>query len=76
MRADIENYVQVSDGFMSLKAKKNKFNDCSQKLSILTHEWKYLSIDFIIGLFKSQNLQEVEYNSILLIVAKITKILD
>lgn len=45
-----------------------------QTLQILTHCWKDLSMDFIIGLFMSTNYKSDNYDLILIIVDFLTKI--
>lgn len=46
-----------------------------QLLLILTDQWKNLSINFVTGLPVSTNLKSETYNSILVIVDRLTKML-
>ena len=59
---------------MSSKAKKHKTYGNMQSLPIPTHKWKDLSMDFVTGLPKSKDWCGVKYNSILVIIDQLTKI--
>lgn len=58
---------------MSSRAQKQKSYGNLQTLLILTHKSKDLSIDSVTGLLKSKNRQEKKYDSILVIVDRLTK---
>ena len=75
MRVDIKKYVQGCDIFMSSKSKRHKSYGNMQSLSILTHKWKDLSMDFIRRLSKSEDWRRVKYDLILVIVDPLTKMI-
>ena len=58
---------------MSSKAKKHKPYGNMQLLPIFIHKWKDPSMDFVIGLSKSKDWHRVEYDSILVIIDQLTK---
>ena len=73
MRANVEKYVQRCDICMSSKAQKHKPYGSMQSLPVPSHKWKDLSMDFVTGLSKSKDWRGVEYDSILVIVDRLTK---
>ena len=73
MRVDIESYVQGCDICISNKAQRYKPYGSMQALFVFTYKYKDLSIDFMTGLPKSQNCRWVEYDWILIIVDRLTK---
>ena len=73
MRKDVESYVQGCDIGLALKAIKHKPYGDLQFLPILTHRWKDLSMDFMTGLPLSSDWKSDSYNSILVIVDRLTK---
>ena len=75
IRADVEKYVQGCDICMSCKAQKHKPYGSLQSLPVPTHKWKDLSMDFVIGLPMSKDWRGVEYDSILVIVDPLTKMI-
>ena len=73
MRVDVEKYVQGCDICMSSKAQRHKPYGSLQSLPVPTHKWKDLSMDFVTGLPKSKDWRGVEYDSILVIIDRLTK---
>lgn len=73
MRVDVERYVQGDDICMSNKAQRHKPYGSLQSLPIPTDKWKHLSMDFVMGLPKSKDWREVEYDSIFVIIDRLTK---
>ncbi len=69
-----EAYVTGCDVCLALKAVRHKLYGNLQSLSILTHQWKNLTIDFITGLLISTSWKADTYDSILVIVDWLTKI--
>lgn len=59
MRADVKKYVQSYDNCIKSKAQKYKPYDSLQSLLILTHKWKNLSMDFVIGLLRAKTGNEL-----------------
>ena len=72
-RADIEKYLQGCDICMSIKAQRHKPYSSMQALPVFTYNEKDLSMDFVTGLPKSKDWRRIEYNSILVIVDRLTK---
>ena len=72
-RHNVEAYVKGCDVCLTLKAVRHKPYDDLQSLPVLTHQWKDLSIDFVTGLSISTNWKRDSYNSILVIVDRLTK---
>lgn len=75
LRREVKAYVKGCDVCLALKVVKHKPYGDLQFLLIPTHEWKNLSIDFIIGLPISTNWKSESYNFILVIVNQLTKII-
>ena len=73
MRTDIEKYVQCCNICMSSKAQRHKLYGSLPSLPVPTHKWKDLSIDFVTRLPRSKDWRGVEYDSILVIVDRLTK---
>lgn len=73
MKKDIASYVEGCDVCMSSKAARHKPYGNLQSLPIPTHKWKDLTMDFVTGLPKSKDWREVEYDSILVIIDRLTK---
>ncbi len=70
---DIEAYVKGCNVCLALKAICHKLYEDLQLLPIPTHWWKDLSVDFITGLPISADWKDDSYNSILVIVDRLTK---
>ncbi len=73
LRRNIEAYVTGYDICLALTAVRHKSYGDLQLLPVPTHRWKDLSMDFIMGLLVSTNWKGDIYNSILVIVDWLTK---
>ncbi len=73
LRQDVETYVKGCDVCLAAKAVHHKPYGDLQSLPILTHQWKDLSMDFVTGLSISTNWKGDSYDSILVIVDRLTK---
>ena len=73
LRRDVESYVQGCDISLALKAVRHKPYYDLQSLLIPTHWWKDLSMDFVTGLPLSSDWKGDSYDSILVIVDQLTK---
>ena len=73
LRHDVEAYVKGCDVCLALKAVRPKLYNDLQSLPVSTHQWKDLSMDFVTGLPISTNWKGDSYNSILVIVNRLTK---
>lgn len=73
MRFAVERYIQGCHICISNKAQRYKLYGNLQTILILTYKWKNPSIDHATGRHKSKNWQEVEYDSILVIFNRLTK---
>ena len=73
LRRDVESYVRGCDVCLALKAVKLKPDGNLQSLLIPTHWWKNLSMDFVNGLPLSADWKGDSYDSILVIVNQLTK---
>ena len=73
LRKDIEAYVKGCDVCLGLKAVRHKLYGDLQSLPVPTHRWKNLSMDFVTGLSISNNWKDDCYDSILVIVDRLTK---
>ena len=73
LRRDVEDYVRGCDICLALKAVRHKLYGDLQSLPILTHCWKDLSMDFITGLPILTDWKGDSYDSILVIVDWLTK---
>ena len=74
LRRDVESYVRGCDVCLASKAVRHKPYGDLQSLPIPTHRWKDLSIDFVTGLPLSCDWKGDSYDSILVIVDRLTKI--
>ena len=70
---DIENYVKGCDVCLALKVIQHKPYGNLQSLPILTHRLKDLSMDFVTGLLVLTDWKRDSYDSILVIVDWLTK---
>ena len=68
LRRDIEDYVRGCDVYFASKAVRHKPYGNLQSLLISTHRWKDLSMDFVTGLPISTDWKGDSYDSILVIV--------
>ena len=73
LRADIEAYIKGCDVCIASKAVRHKPYGDLQSLPVPTHRWKDLSMDFVTGLPVSTNWKGETYDSILVIVDRLTK---
>ena len=74
LRHDVEAYVKSCDVCLALKAVRHKPYGDLQSLPVPTHQWKDLTMDFVTGLPISTNWKGDSYDSILVIVDQLTKI--
>ncbi len=70
---DVEAYVTGCDVCLASKAVRHKIYGDLQSLLVPTHRWKELSMDFITRLLVSTNWKSDTYDSILVIVDWLTK---
>ncbi len=73
LRQEVETYVKGYDVCLASKAFHHKPYGDLQSLPVLTHWWKHLSINFVTGLPISADWKSDSYNSILVIVDRLTK---
>ena len=73
LRKDVESYVRRCDVCLASKAVRPKPYGDLQSLPIPTHQWKDLSMDFVTGLPLSADWKGDNYDSILVIVNRLTK---
>ena len=73
LQYNVEAYVKGSDRCLALKAVRHKPYSDLQSLPIPTYCWKNLSMDFVTGLSISVDWKRDSYNSILVIVNRLTK---
>ena len=73
LRKDVEAYVKGCNICLTLKAVKYKPYSYLQSLPVPTYRWKDLSMDFVTGLPVSTNWKGESYDSILVIVNRLTK---
>ena len=73
LQADINIYVKEYDICLASKAVKHKPYEDLQSLPVPTDHWKDLYIDFITGLPVLTNWKDETYDSILVIVDRLTK---
>ncbi len=73
LRHDVEAYVIGCDVCLASKSVRHKLYSDLQSLPMPTHRWKDLSMDFVTGLPVSTNLKGETYDSILVIVDRLTK---
>ena len=73
LRKDIEAYVKGCDVCLGSKAVRHKPYGDLQSLPVPTHRWKDLSMDFVTGLPISTDWKGDSYDSILVIVDRLTK---
>ena len=73
LQKEIKAYVKGCDVCLGLKAVRQKPYGDLQSLSVSTHRWKDLAIDFVTGLPISTDWKGDSYDSILVIVDRLTK---
>ena len=75
LRKDVEAYVKGCDVCLGSKAVRHKPYGDLQSLPVPTHQWKNLSMDFVTGLPISTDWKGDSYDSILVIVDQLTKMM-
>ncbi len=73
LQKDVEAYVKGCDMCLTFKAVWYKHYGGFELLLVLTHQWKDLSIDFVMSLLITANWKNDSNNLILVIVNKLTK---
>ena len=73
LKKDVEDYVIGCDVCLALKAICHKPYGDLQSLPVPTHQWKDLSMDFVIDLPLFADWKSDNYDSILVIVDRLTK---
>ena len=73
LRRDVKSYVRGCDVCLTSKAVCHKPYGDLQSLPVPTHRWKDLSMDFVTGLPLSADWKGNSYDSILVIVDQLTK---
>ena len=73
LKKDVENYVRGCDICLTLKAVRYKPYGDLQSLSVLTHRWKDLSMNFVTSFPLFADWKSDNYDSILVIVDRLTK---
>ena len=76
LRRDVESYVRGCDVCLTLKAVRHKLYGDLQSLPIPTHRWKDLSMDFVTGLPLFSDWKGDNYDSILIVVSRLTKMVQ
>ncbi len=74
LRQDVKAYVKGCDVCLASKAVRHKPSGDLQLLPVPTYRWKDLSMDFVTGLPISADWKGDSYDSILVIVDRLTKI--
>ena len=75
LRHDVEAYVTGCDVCLASKAVRHKPYGDLQSPTIPTHRWKDLSMDFVMGLPVSTNWKGDTYDSILVIIDRLMKMI-
>ena len=75
LRQDVEAYVKGCDVCLASKAVRHKFYGNLQTLPVPTHRWKDLSMNFVTGLPISTDWKGKSYDSILVIVDRLKKMM-
>ena len=75
LRRDVETYVKEYDICLTSKIVRHKPYGDLQSLPVRTHQWKNLSIDFVTSLLLSIDWKGDSYNSILVIVNQLIKMM-
>ena len=73
LRKDVEAYVKGCNVCLASKAVRHKPYGDLQALPVPTHRWKDLPMDFVTGLPVSTDWKGESYDSILVIVDRLTK---
>ncbi len=75
LKTDVKIYVKRCNVCLASKSVRHKPYGDLQSLSVLMHQWKDLSMDFVTGLLVSTNWKDETYNSILVIVDWLMKLI-
>ena len=75
LKKNVETYVKSCNVCLAFKTVRYKFYDNLKALLALTYQYKDFLIDFITGLPILTNKKSENYNSILVIVNQLTKII-
>ncbi len=75
LRTNVESYVKGCDVCLASKYVKHKFYGNLQSLLVPTRQWKDLSMDFVTELSISTNWKDETYDSILVIIDWLTKMI-
>ena len=73
LKKDVKAYIQECDICLASKAVRHKLYRDLQSLFVPTHQWKNLSMDFVIGLPLSADWKGDSYNFILVNVNRLIK---
>ena len=73
LRKDVEDYVRGCDICLASKAVRHKPYGDLQSLPVPTHQWKDISMDYVTGLLLSADVKGDSYDSILVILNRLTK---
>ena len=73
MKTRIDRYIQDCHFCQRAKIFKNEYHDKLMSISIVNRSWKNISLDFVTNLVESENINEKSYNTILMIVCKMSK---
>ena len=73
LRRDVEDYIRGCDVCLALKTVRHKPYRDLQSLSVPTHRWKDLSMDFVTSLPILTDWKGDSYDSILVIINRLTK---
>ena len=73
LQTDVEAYVKSCNVYLASKAVRHKPYRDLQLLPVPTHRWKDLLMDFVTGLPVSTNWKGKTYDTILVIVDRLTK---
>lgn len=74
LRVDVKSYIKGYNIYLALKSVKHKLYGDLQSLPVPIYQWKDLSIDFVTRLAISTNWKGETYDSILVIIDKLTKL--
>ena len=75
LKKNVKTYIRGCDVCLTSKAVCHKSYGDLQSLSILTHWWKNLLIDFVTGLPLFADWKNNSYDTILVIINQLTKIM-
>ena len=75
LRKDIKNYVRGCDVYLASKTIRHKSYGNLQSLLVPIYRWKDLLMDFVTGLPLSADWKGDSYDSILVIVDRLTKMI-